>query len=152
MSSTSWPRKGVYSVPTMAIYRELYRTNTIPPALVEKRHWSQSLHETLFKKARERKILMGIGTDAGGEERKLYPKIYFDEMKYFVELGASPMESIVAATKNGAVILGRAEELGTVEAGKLADLQIVGGDPLKSLDVLGKPEIVVLDGKVHQYK
>ncbi len=145
-------QKGVYSVPTMAIYRNLYRTNTIPAALAEKRHWTQSMHETLFKKARERKIVMGVGTDAGGAERKLYPKIYFDEIKYFVELGTSPMEAIVAATKNGALILGRAEELGTVEAGKLADLQVVSGDPLKSMDVLGKPEIVVLDGKVHHYK
>ena len=78
-----------------------------------------------------------------------YPNIYFDEMRYFVELGASPMETIVAATKNGALILGMADELGTVEAGKLADLQVLGADPLKSFDALGKPEIVFVNGKVH---
>jgi imidazolonepropionase-like amidohydrolase len=82
---------------------------------------------------------------------KLYPGLYFTELKYFVELGASPMETIVAATKNGALILGKSDELGTIEAGKLADIQVVKGDPLKSFDVLSKPEIVIVDGKVHQF-
>jgi len=82
---------------------------------------------------------------------RLYPGLYFDEMKYFLELGVSPMETIIAATKNGAIILGRADELGTVEAGKLADLQVLSGDPLKSFDVLGKPEIVMINGQIrHQ--
>jgi imidazolonepropionase-like amidohydrolase len=144
-------KKGVYSVPTMAVYRELYRANEVPPSLVEKRHWTQSMHETLFKKARERKILMGIGTDGVGGFMKLYPGLYFTEMKYFVELGVSPLETIVAATKNGAIILGKEDELGTIEAGKLADLQVVAGDPLKSFDFLGKPEIVIVGGKVHRF-
>jgi imidazolonepropionase-like amidohydrolase len=144
-------RKGVYVVPTLSVYREVYRANKIPPVLVEKRHWTQSMHETLFAKARERKIVMGVGTDGVGGMRKLYPGLYFTELKYFVELGASPMEAIVAATRNGAMILGRADELGTVEAGKLADLQIVAGSPLDSLDVLGKPEVVIIGGKVHRF-
>jgi len=144
-------QKGVYNVPTMAVYRELYKANATPSVLVEKRHWTQSMHETLFKKARERKILMGIGTDGVGGFMKLYPGLYFTELKYFVELGASPMETIVAATKNGAIILGKEDELGTVEAGKLADLQVVSGDPIKSFDVLGKPEIVIVGGKVHRF-
>ncbi len=144
-------QKGVYSVPTMAVYRELYKVKGVPRSLVEKRNWTQSMHETLFKKARERKILMGIGTDGVGGFMKLYPGLYFTELKYFVELGASPMETIVAATKNGAIILGKADELGTLEEGKLADLQVVAGDPLKSFDVLGKPEIVIVGGKVHRF-
>ena len=140
-------QKGVYDVPTLTIYRESYKADDISRFLIEKRHWSQAMHETLFRKARDRKIVMGIGTDAGGQYRKQYPKIYFDEMKYFVELGASPMEAIVAATKNGALILGMADELGTVEAGKLADLQVLGADPLKSFDALGKPEMVFIGGR-----
>ncbi len=143
--------KGVYNVPTMAVYRELYRTGQVTPVLIEKRGWSQKMHETLFRQARERKILMGIGTDAVGNLMKLYPGIYFTEMKYFVELGATPMEAIVAATKNGAVILGVEDELGTIAAGKLADIQVVGGDPLKSFDALGKPEAVFVGGRIHRF-
>ncbi len=144
--------KGVYDVPTMTIYRESYKKDDINSFLVEKRHWSQAMHETLFRKARERKIVMGIGTDAGGSlYREMYPKIYFDELKYFVELGVPAMETIVAATKNGALILGMADELGTVEAGKWADLQVVARNPLESLDALGAPEIVFVNGKIHKF-
>lgn len=145
-------KKGVYNVPTMAVYRELYRRNAVPRVLIEKRHWTLSMHETLFKKARERKILMGIGTDGVGDFMNLYPGLYFMEMKYFVELGVSPMETIVAATKNGAIILGKEDDLGTLEEGKLADLQVVAGDPLKSFDVLGQPEMVIIGGRIHRFK
>jgi len=144
--------KGVYIVPTLAAYRELYKAKEISRYLIEKRHWTLSMHETLFKKARDRKIVMGIGTDVVEHFMELYPGIYLTEMKYFVELGASPMETIVAATKVGALILGMADELGTIEAGKLADLQVISGDPLKSFDALGHPEIVMIGGKIHQYK
>ncbi len=140
--------KGVFVVPTLAIYRELYRGNKINPFLLEKRHWSQAMHESLFRKARDRKIVMGIGTDCTDAFMKLYPGVYFTEMKYFVELGATPMEAITAATKNGAEILGQGDRLGTIEAGKLADLQVVAVDPLKSLDALGRPEMVFIDGRI----
>ena len=143
-------RKGVYNVPTMAVYRALYKKGLVSRVQIEKRHWSQAMHETLFRKARERKILMGIGTDYVIDLNH-YPACYFDELKYFVELGVNPMETIVTATKNGAIILDKADELGTIEAGKLADIQVVRGDPLKSFDVLGNPEIVIIDGKVHRF-
>jgi len=51
---------------------------------------------------------MGIGTDVVEHYMELYPGIYLTEMKYFIELGASPMETIVAATKRGALVLGLA--------------------------------------------
>ena len=59
---------------------------------------------------------------------------------------------LASATKNGAIILDKEKELGTIEAGKLADLQVLGGDPLKSFDVLGKPEIVMIGGKIHDFR
>jgi imidazolonepropionase-like amidohydrolase len=142
-------RRGVFSVPTLSVYRDQYKGGKIPPVLL-KRNWSRAMHETLFRKARERKILMGVGTDYV-IDMKRYPAIYFDEMKSYVELGVSPLETIVMATRNGAIILGRADELGTIEAGKLADLQVVNGDPLRSFDVLGRPEIVFVDGTMHRY-
>ena len=143
-------QKGVFCVPTMAVYHDLYKTGQTPRVLVEKRHWSWAMHEKLFQEARKRKIFMGIGTDYV-IDLKHYPVSYFDELKEFVALGVSPMETLVTATKNGAIILGKADEMGTIEAGKLADIQVVNGDPLKTFDVLGNPEIVIVDGKVHRY-
>jgi imidazolonepropionase-like amidohydrolase len=91
---------------------------------------------------------MGIGTDANGEYREMYPGIYFDEMRYFVRLGMSPMEASVCPTRTGARIRGLEAALGTIAAGKAADLQIVRDNPLKSFDNLGHPELVILRGKI----
>jgi imidazolonepropionase-like amidohydrolase len=62
---------------------------------------------------------------------------YAREMTFFVkEVGFSPLETILCATKTGAEIMGRADEFGTVEPGKLADLLIVDGDVLADIALL----------------
>jgi imidazolonepropionase-like amidohydrolase len=61
------------------------------------------------------------------------------------------MEAIVAATKNGGVILGEDRHLGTLEVGKLADLQVVDRDPLQSFDALGHPSLVMVGGRTHRF-
>jgi imidazolonepropionase-like amidohydrolase len=58
------------------------------------------------------------------------------------------METITAATKNGAAILGREKDLGTIEKGKLADLQVVDGNPLDSFQSLSHPSLVMIGGAV----
>ena len=142
--------RGVHVVPTLAIYRELYRNHEIPPELLAARHWSQQMHEDLFRKAHARKILMGIGTDAVGDMMRLYPGLYFAELEYFTSLGMTPMEALVAATKNGGIILGN-DRLGTLEPGKLADLQVIDRDPLQSFTALGHPRLVMVGGQIHRF-
>lgn len=139
-------------VPTLQIMKLLYEfPQTLPQIqyLEHQRGWSMAMHEDLFREARKRHIVMGIGTDAVVDLMdKNYPGMYFDEMEYFVRLGESRLEAITAATKNGAVILGREKELGTLEKGKLADLQVVDGNPLESFKPLGHPSLVMIGGAV----
>lgn len=62
---------------------------------------------------------------------------YARELSFFVNyVGFSPLQVITCATKNGAKLMGRSQELGTVEAGKLADLLIVDGDVLADIRLL----------------
>ena len=62
---------------------------------------------------------------------------YAREISFFVkDVGFTPLEAIMCATKTGAEIMGRSHEFGTVEAGKLADLLIVDGDVLKDITLL----------------
>ena len=62
---------------------------------------------------------------------------YARELSFFVNfVGFTPLEVLTCATKNGAKILGRSDEIGTVEAGKLADLLIVDGDPIADIRIL----------------
>jgi imidazolonepropionase-like amidohydrolase len=68
------------------------------------------------------------------------------EMGYMVELGLSPMDTLIAATRNGARMLGMADKLGTLEAGKLADVIVVAGDPLKDMKAMKRVAVVIKDG------
>ncbi len=61
------------------------------------------------------------------------------EMELFVEAGLTPMEALLATTLNNAKVLGKEDELGTIEAGKYADLVILDADPL--LDITNTQEI-----------
>ncbi len=65
-----------------------------------------------------------------------------------VQAGMSPEQVIQAATRNAAQHLGKLDELGTLEAGKLADLIIVEGDPLMDITVMHNIEVVIKGGKV----
>jgi imidazolonepropionase-like amidohydrolase len=70
------------------------------------------------------------------------------EMEFLVDMGLTPMQAIMAATKTGAEYLGTAKDLGTIEQGKLADLIIVDGDPLRNIRDTRKIVGVVKDGEV----
>ena len=62
---------------------------------------------------------------------------YARELTFFVKyVGFSPLEVLTCATKNGAKLLGRSHEIGTVEPGKLADLLVVPGNPLEDITIL----------------
>jgi imidazolonepropionase-like amidohydrolase len=62
---------------------------------------------------------------------------YADELSYYVdEVGIPSVDVLTWATRNGAEVLGRGDELGTVTAGKLADLLVVDGDPVADIGVL----------------
>jgi len=62
---------------------------------------------------------------------------YAKELEFFVdEVGFSPMETLVCATRNGAKILGTHQDVGTLETGKLADVLVVAGDVLADISIL----------------
>src|SRR6266403_650536 len=61
---------------------------------------------------------------------------YAKELGYFVQLGLTPREAVKCVTRNGAYAMGRLDELGTIEVGKLADLLVVDGDVLSDVRVL----------------
>jgi imidazolonepropionase-like amidohydrolase len=65
-----------------------------------------------------------------------------------VELGLGPMNAIVAATKHGALASDQLEQYGTVEAGKSADLVLLGGDPLEDIANVRSARLVISRGLV----
>lgn len=91
--------------------------------------------------------VMGMGTDSG-TPMNFHTEALWREIKAHVDVGMPPQRAINAATRVNARILGREKDLGTVEAGKLADLIVVDGDPLFDILALSRVEVVVKDGAV----
>jgi imidazolonepropionase-like amidohydrolase len=68
------------------------------------------------------------------------------EIELLVEAGFSPVEAIKIATLNGAVYLGRQDQIGSIAAGKNADLVVIKGDPSTKISDVENVEIVFKDG------
>lgn len=108
--------------------------------------WSQIARENIAK-AIHAGVRVALGTDVGvcPHGRNLL------ELAHMVELGMSPADAIIAGTANAARLLGLADELGTLEVGKIADLVAVSVDPLTDIAALADPdavELVVKEGVV----
>ena len=90
--------------------------------------------------------LIAMGTDKGTRLNYHESMNHVREMEMFVELGMSPMDAIVSATRRGAELLRKEAEFGTVEAGKLADVIAVDGNPLERISALRNVKMVFKGG------
>jgi imidazolonepropionase-like amidohydrolase len=92
---------------------------------------------------------LGMGTDSG-TPMNFHTEALWREIKAHVDVGMSPQRAICAATRINAQILGKGNELGTIEPGKLADIIVVRGNPLFDITSLANVEVVVKDGRVYK--
>lgn len=134
--------RNVYYTPTLSSYTR----QTISERYQRGEAWRKA-HEPLidaffkaFTTALEAGVRMVVGTDTAGE--------YMQEVELFREYGMSPMESLLACTKNSAEALGMADKIGTVEEGKLADLILLTKDPLLDANNLGSVCFVMKGGSI----
>jgi imidazolonepropionase-like amidohydrolase len=93
--------------------------------------------------------VLGMGTDSG-TPLNFHTEALWREMKAHVDMGMSPQKAISAATRINARILGKGDQLGTVEPGKLADLIVVNGNPLFDITALAHVEVVVKGGVIYK--
>jgi imidazolonepropionase-like amidohydrolase len=91
-------------------------------------------------------VLIGVGSD-GGSTLDFPGLMTHREIELLVEAGLSPMDALVAATRNGALALRKGDELGTVEPGRLADLTLVSANPLEDVRNLRKIDRLMLNGE-----
>ncbi len=89
------------------------------------------------------RIVVGSHTAAPYASRG---KAYVREVELMAQAGMSPLSIITAATKNNAIFFGAHDRLGTIEAGKQADLIIIDGDPTERISDLDKVDRVMLGG------
>lgn len=97
--------------------------------------------------ARAKGIFLGIGTDAGGNPLAPHNYSMARELKLLVDNDLTALEAISIGTRNNAEILDMADDIGTVEAGKYADLLLTNADPLVDIRNLRDIAAVVKGGK-----
>lgn len=132
--------RGVFLVPTLSTVFVGIDKKAMQPYHYEKKvRWS-GITKTNIAHAIERGARIAMGTDAGvvPHGRNLL------ELGFLVELGMSPADAIVAGTATAAELLGVADDLGTLEAGKLADFVVSAVDPLTDIVGLGDPANILV--------
>ncbi len=101
-----------------------------------------------LRRVRDAGIPIALGTDAGNPLTLHGPSVFL-EAEAMQAAGLSPMDVLVAATRNAARAMGRGGDLGTIEAGKVADLVVLAADPTRAAANLRRIEIVVRAGTLH---
>jgi len=118
----------------------------LPKEMVEKEKTVGRLQRENFAKAVAAGVKIAFGTDAG-----VYP--HGDNAKqfhYMVKFGMTPAAAIRAATSSAADLIDRSKDVGTLEAGKYADLIAVTANPLDRVETLEHVAFVMKGGKVYK--
>lgn len=124
----------------------------LPPHLYEKGVQCAEAVLRSMEMAREAGIRIALGTDFSNTKNSPYAN-NGKEFVSMVKAGLTPMEAIVAGTKNAAHLMKMEDKIGTLEAGKLADIVIVDGNPLADIAVLAHKDnvkVVMKDGIVEK--
>lgn len=122
------------------------RPGYFPPVIAAKAIAVGTKMQGTFGRATKAGVRVAFGTDAGvfrhGQNAR--------EFGYMTETGFSPLEAIRTATLNAAELLGETADLGTLEAGKFADIVAVDGDPLKDISAMLRPVFVMKAGVAYR--
>jgi len=115
----------------------------LSPALCCRAEAASDVHATWFRKALDAGVRMALGSDI----RPLKDAALL-EMGLWVRDGATPWQTLVAATRHGAAVCGVGSDLGTVEVGKLADLIVIAANPLDDITNVRRLQLVLKEGRV----
>jgi imidazolonepropionase-like amidohydrolase len=145
---------GTFVVPTICAGELLVRDQTIlesMPAHLRRRMVDfNDIHLATIRRAHELGVRIAMGTDAGTPGN--HHGLNAEECVFMVtHCGMSPAESLRAATVNGAALLRRGHELGTLEPGRYADVIACAADPLQDIEELTRLTFVMKDGQVHRH-
>lgn len=143
-------KKGTYYVPTISagifVAEKAKEPGYFPPIIVPKALTVGPQIQETFAKAYKAGVKIAFGTDTGvsphGDNAT--------EFIHMTEAGMPAIEAIISATAVPAKILGVDDKLGTIEAGKLADIIAVAGDPLTDIKTMLDVKFVMKNGMVYK--
>ena len=137
--------KGIFYVPTIFVGEYVAQGRAAAGAPV----WVKmiAVHEDTFRRSLKAGVKIAFGTDAGGFDWRVNPAKEFSSM---VKFGMTPAQALKSATSSAAELLGMQDKVGTIEAGKLADIVAVPGDPAADISVMEKVDFVMKGGVVYR--
>jgi imidazolonepropionase-like amidohydrolase len=137
--------KGVWLVPTrMAVYWVSKEADHYPPKIAAKARAAAAAHDKMFRTALRIGVPIAFGTDAG-----VYPHgMNAMEFGLMTALGMKPTAALLAGTRDAAKLLGVDSEVGTLEAGKVADIVAVPGNVLTDIHATEHPVFVMHLGHI----
>jgi imidazolonepropionase-like amidohydrolase len=142
--------KGTYLVPTLMAgeaVEKLAKAGVVKGLIAEKALAAAAAMRNGIKLARKYNVKIAFGTDSG----VIAHGTNGHEFALMVEWGGmSPMESIMAGTLNAATLLGWEKNVGTLEAGKWADIVAVPGDPIKDIRRMDTTTFVMKNGVIYK--
>jgi imidazolonepropionase-like amidohydrolase len=141
---------GTYLVPTLSAGEAAERAASagiLKGLRAQKAHAAATAMRNGVKIAVRTGVPIALGTDAGVGAHGANGHEFVLMVDW---AGMTPMQSIVAGTMNGAKLLGWDARIGSLAAGKLADIVAVPGDPLKDIHVMEKPTFVMKNGHVYK--
>jgi imidazolonepropionase-like amidohydrolase len=143
-------QKGTYHVPTIIAGRSAAEYAKIPgyyhPLVVPKALEIGSKIQENFGKAYKKGVKIAFGTDAGVFPHGTNAK----EFGYMVEAGMPSIEALLSAMQINANILGMGDKIGSIEAGKLADIVAVDENPINNIKTMENVTFVMKDGSIYK--
>ena len=142
--------RGTYLVATLmageGLRERLQKGAYFPPQVEAKARAALASRDQMFRKAVQKKVRIAFGTDSG-----VYPHgRNAEEFRHMVALGMRPIDALKSATSVDAELFGIADRVGTLEAGKLADIIAVPGDPTADIRQTERVFFVMKEGVVYR--
>ena len=137
-------KKGTWLVPTLYTFQhgvEMGTSQGTDPISVAKGKEILSHQQPAFTRALKAHLKIAVGLDDSPEH---LPK----EVEALVRGGMTPLQALQAATISGAELLNWSDRIGTIEAGKFADIIAIDGDPIKDINAIEKVIFVMKDGVI----
>ncbi len=144
-------KKGTYLTPTIITSKRMIERGVeagIPPFAMEKAKQAASYHEKSFRKCLDAGVSIVFGTDAGSPCNPHGDQ--YDEFQYLCDFGMTPVQALIAATRTGAQLLRMWDMIGSITAGKFADIIAVDGDPSKNVMDVAKNCFVMKGGTIYK--
>lgn len=143
---TEMRKRGTALCPTLHIYRAIAEREGVPAYAQAKARTAVDAHRDSFRMALEAGIPIVAGTDAGSVLTS-HPALV-DELVVMREYGMSAPDTLRAATSRAGAVLGRADEIGVVAPGAVADVLVLDGNPLEDLQTLREQHAVLRSGRL----